>query len=196
MMVPFHLRILFIDLDMKKIKPKYHNSRWVESIRDNGVRKYHNVRNVLEDVVRDEIRKCRDEWRVPYYIDYIDEHQLELPEAERKETRFYYEPGDIKTIRESLAMDDAKFRSTRCAKRFQCIRVPSLKRTDKEWENFYRTWPLLGAEVAVGNERFCDGAKLKYIPLFKKILDEEWPEDLKPWTEKEYDKLITEGKIK
>ena len=184
---------------MKKIKPKYRNSPyksdWVKSTRDNPVRKYHNVHDVLEDVVRDKIRKDRNEWRTPYYIDYIDEHQWELPEAERKEMRFYYEPGDIKTIRELLAMDDAKFRNTGYAKRFQRIRVPSLKRTDKEWENFYRTFPWLGAEVAVGNERFCDGAKLKYIPLFKKILDEEWPEDLKPWTEEEYDKLITEGKI-
>lgn len=180
----------------EKIKPKYHNSRYVESTRDNGVRKYHNVRNVLEDVVRDKIRKDRDEWRTPYYIDYIDEHQWELPEAERKETRFYYEPGDITTIRELLAMDDAKFRNTSYAKRFQRIRVPSLKRTDKEWENFYRTWPWLGAEVASGKERFADGAKLKYIPLFKKILDEEWPEDLKPWTEEEYDSLIAQGKIK
>ena len=183
---------------MKKIKPKYRKSpyiNWVKSTRDNGVRKYHNIRDVLEDVVRDKIRKDRDEWRTPYYIDYIDEHQWDLPENERQEKRFYYEPGDIKTIRELLAMDDAKFRNTSYAKRFQRIRVPSLKRTDKEWENFYRTWPWLGAEVATGNERFADGAKLKYIPLFKKILDEEWPEDLKPWTEEEYDKLITKGKI-
>ena len=181
---------------MKKIKPKYHHSQWVESTRDNGARKYHNVHDVLEDVVRDKIRKDRDEWRIPYYIDYIDEHQWELPESERKEMRFYYKPGDKKTIREVLAMDDAKFRNTRDAKYFQCIRVPSLKRSNKEWENFYRTFPWIGADVAIGNERFCDGAKLKYIPLFKKILDEEWPEDLKPWTEEEYDKLIAEGKIK
>jgi hypothetical protein len=184
---------------MKKIKPKYRSalsySDWVKSTRDNGARKYHPMRDVLEDVVRDKIRKDRDMWRTPYYIDYIDEHQWELPEAERKEMRFYYEPGDKCTIREMLAMDDAKFHNTSYAKRFQRIRVPSLKRTNKEWENFYRTFPWLGAEVAVGNERFCDGAKLKYIPLFKKILDEEWPEDLKPWTEKEYDKLIAEGKI-
>ena len=49
--------------------------------------------------------------------------------------------------------------------------------------------------MAAGEERFVDGAKLKYIPLFKKILDEEWPEDLKMWTPEEYDKLIAEGKI-
>lgn len=190
-------RTLLFDLDMKKIKPKCRNPyiNWVKSTRDNAVRKYNNVRDVLEDVVRDKIRKDRDAWRTPYYIGYIDEHQWELPEAERKETRFYYESGDIKTIRELLAMDDAKFRNTSYAKRCQRVRVPSLKRTNKEWENFYRTFPWIGAEVAVGEVRFVDGAKLKYIPLFKKILDEEWPEDLKPWTEEEYDKLITEGKI-
>jgi len=183
---------------MKKIKPKYRKSpytNWVKSTRDNGVRKYHDVHDALEDVVRDKIRKDRDEWRTPYYIDYIDEHQWELPENERQEKRFYYEPGDIKTIRELLTMDDAKFRNTSYAKRCQRVRVPSLKRSDREWENFYRTFPWIGAEVAVGEVRFVDGAKMKYIPLFKKILDEEWPEDLKPWTEEEYDKLVAEGKI-
>ena len=186
---------------MKKIKPKYrkspYNPNWVKSTRDNGTRKYHDVRDVLEDVVCEKIRMERDDWRTPYYIDYIDEHQWDLPENERKEKRFYYEEGDKKTIREALAEDDAKYRGAGgYARRCQRIRVPSLKRSDKEWENFYRTFPWIGAYVAAGIGRFVDGAKLKYIPMFKKILDEEWPEDLRPWTEDEYDSLVAQGKVK
>lgn len=48
----------------------------------------------------------------------------------------------------------------------------------------------------MGDERFADGAKLKYIPLFKQILDEEWPENLKMWTERQYDDLIKSGLVK
>jgi hypothetical protein len=176
---------------MKRIKPRYRKSNWVKSIRDNGVRKYHNVRYDLEDTVRKAIRRERDEWRIPYYIDYINEEQCSLPKNERKEKRFYYEDGDKISIRDLLMEDDSKFHSIYAPK----IRVPSLKRSNREWVNFYRTFPWIGADVAIGNERFCGGAKLRYIPLFKKILDEEWPEDLKPWTEEEYDKLIAEGKI-
>lgn len=95
----------------------------------------------------------------------------------------------MQTIRQDLAEDDAKYRGTSLAKRCQRIRVPSMKRTNKEWENFYRTFPYIAAGVATGEDRFVDGAKLKYIPLFKKILDEEWPEDLKMWTEEQYDKI-------
>ena len=181
---------------MKKIKPRLHNSTWVLSTRDNGVRKYNNVRYSLEDEVRNKIRNVRDYWRIPYFVEYIDEHQWELPESERKSERVYYDEDDMLTIREALAQDDAKYRGTSYAKRYQRIRVPSLKRSNKEWENFYRTFPYIGALVAAGEERFVDGAKLKYIPLFKKILDEEWPEGLKMWTPEEYDKLIAEGKIK
>ena len=54
-----------------------------------------------------------------------------------------------------------------------------MKRSNKEWEKFYRLWPSVASEVAVGKRRFIDGAKLKYIPLFKKILDKEWPIDAK-----------------
>ena len=75
-------------------------------------------------------------------------------------------------------------------------RVPSLKRNNKEWECFYRTFPGIAVDVAIGRERYCDGAKLKYIPLFKKILEKEWPEDLKRWTEEEYKKLKQGGYIK
>ena len=121
--------------NMKKIKPRLHNSTWVLSTRDNGVRKYNNVRYSLEDEVRNKIRNVRDYWRIPYSVEYINEHQWELPESERKSECVYYNEADMMTI-------------------------------------------------------------LKYIPLFKKILDEEWPEGLKMWTPEEYGKLIAEGKIK
>ena len=54
-----------------------------------------------------------------------------------------------------------------------------MKRSNKEWEKFYRLWPSVDCEVATGERRFIDGAKLKYIPLFKNILDEIWPIDAK-----------------
>ena len=183
--------------DYKSIKP--------QPQKDNDVKKYDDIKKVfrgsevriqLEDEIRKAIRNVRDYWRTPYSIEEIDEEQWRLPESERKYKRVYYTPEDQMTIRQLLAEDDAKYRNTFYARRFQRIRVPSLKRSNKEWENFYRTWPGVAVQVAIGEERFIDGAKLKYIPLFKKILDEEWPEDLKMWTVEQYDMLKRKGEVK
>ena len=184
---------------MKHIVPKYPSQRkWVREVpihpEDNYGRRYSNFsEGSLEDIIRVAIRKERDEWRLPYTMDYINEEQWALPENERQYKRVYWAPEEKTTIREALTWEDSKFRNGPYARRCQRVRVPSLKRTNKEWENFYRTFPWLAKEVALGNTRFCDGAKLKYIPLFKRILDEEWPEDLKMWTEKEYDDLLRKG---
>ena len=43
------------------------------------------------------------------------------------------------------------------------IRVPSLKRNKAEWSKFYNEFPRIAAEVRLGNRRFVNGAKLKYI---------------------------------
>ena len=83
-------------------------------------------------------------------------------------------PEETDNIHELLKLDDSKFdRNERC----QWIRVPSMKRSNREWENFYRTFPSLGVSVATGKRRFIDGAKLKYIPLFDKILKKVWPNE-------------------
>ena len=46
---------------------------------------------------------------------------------------------------------------------YKRIRVPSLKRNNAEWARFYNEFPRIAAEVRLGNRRFINGAKLKYI---------------------------------
>jgi hypothetical protein len=187
---------------MKRIKPKYPSQRrWVREVprhpKDNYGRRYRESRNgSLEDIVRNAIREARDDWRTPYWFVEAEDYAWDFPEDQKKYKKQHWTPEDQQSIRQKLEEDDAKYRSTSYARRFQRIRVPSLKRTVREWTNFYRTWPWLAKEVAVGEERFIDGAKLRYIPLFKQILDEEWPEDLKMWTDEQYEELIRKGKIK
>lgn len=164
---------------------------------DNHVRRYDAptpLRENLEEALRNAIRKERDNWRKPYDVKevykegwFIDPNYISSFETVR------YTPKDKTTIRQLLAENDAKYRSTTLANWCGHIRVPSLKRSDREWLAFYRTFPRLAVEVAVGKERFCDGAKLKYIPLFRRILDEEWPEELPMWTEEQYDLLKQQG---
>lgn len=153
---------------------------------DNDVRKYDEPRDKwhksLEIQLKTAIENERDEWRKPYSL-YEDENGIQKD----------FEPSQ--TIRERLEKDDAAFRNTSIAQRYTRIRVPSLKRNNTEWENFYRTFPHLAVDVALGKERFCDGAKLKYIPLFKRMLNEIWPEDLQRWTETQYNDLVMKGKI-
>lgn len=158
--------------------------------KDNNARRYDECDRKwckpLEDKLKAAIEKERDEWRKPYSV-YEDKNGIQKD----------YEPRQ--TIRERLALDDAGFRYSAWKYHFSnwCtrVRVPSLKRNNTEWENFYRTFPTIAIMVALGTERFCDGAKLKYIPLFKKILDEVWPEDLTRWTEVQYEDLLMKGKI-
>lgn len=154
---------------------------------DNDVRKYNecefNHSKSMEDLLKAAIEKERNQWRKPYSL-YEDENGIQKD----------FEPSQ--TIRERLEKDDAAFRNTSIAQRYTRIRVPSLKRNNTEWENFYRTFPHLAVDVALGKERFCDGAKLKYIPLFKRILNEIWPEDLQRWTETQYNDLVMKGRIK
>lgn len=46
---------------------------------------------------------------------------------------------------------------------YKRIRVPSLKRNKAEWTRFYNEFPRIAAEVRLGNRRFINGAKLKFI---------------------------------
>lgn len=201
---------------MKRVNPNHdpnHRSvgRWMRfhspkfSHKDNNVRKYDDMEMVycrfvkidsLEDVIRKAIQKERDEWRTPYWIVEAENYRYDVPDDQKKYKKEHITPEDQKTIREALAEDDAKYRNTSLARRHRYVRVPSLKRSDREWVNFYRTWPWIAKEVALGNERFADGAKLKYIPLFKQILDEEWPEDLKMWSDEQYEELMRKGIMK
>lgn len=186
---------------MKRIKPKYPSlRRWVREVpnhaRDNYMRRYSNPRNgTLEDIVRKAIREERDSWRAPYILELVDDEQWNLPKSERRYRKVYWYPEEKTTIREALAEDDSKYRCTGLARRCR-FRVPSLKRSEREWVNFYRTFPWIAKGVAVGNERFADGAKLRYVSLFRRILDEEWPENLKMWTEEQYDELVRKGDVK
>ena len=178
-------------MSTKKIHKKIRDIfGYVRSRRDNQVRRYHEE-VPLEDILRQSVRQARDEWRRPYFEEYADDN-WQLPDDQRKVRRVYVDPGDDPSVRDLLALDDSKFQHNR---RYTKIRVPSMKRTDREWTNFYRTFPWLACEVATGATRFCNGAKLKYLPLFGRILDEEWPEELDRWTEGQYDKMIVEGRI-
>ena len=152
--------------------------------------------DTLEETIRKAIRKERDWWRTPYTLVEAEDYAWDFPDDQKKYVREYANPADCETIRDMLDKDDAYFRSTSLAKRQRYVRVPSLKRSNREWMNFYRTWPWIAAKVAIGEERFADGAKLKYMPLFKEILDQEWPEDLKMWTEYQYDQMIKNGQVK
>lgn len=132
--------------------------------------------NTLEIDVKNAINKEFESWNKPFYCEVIN------PDAEIWEQQYKHVPdydieeGDYPSIREKLAMEDSKFDRN---DKHQRIRVPSMKRSNKEWEKFYRLWPSVACEVAIGERRFIDGAKLKYIPLFKEILDKEWPIDAK-----------------
>lgn len=130
----------------------------------------------LEESLTRAIKKAFENWNNPFYCEVIN------PDAEIWEHKYKHVPdydieeGDYPSIREKLAQEDSKFYRN---DRYQRIRVPSMKRSNKEWEQFYRLFPSIASEVAVGKRRFIDGAKLKYIPLFKNILDEIWPIDAK-----------------
>ena len=124
--------------------------------------------DTLEDLIKHHIHleKIRYEENIkPENLISINEETGEVIE---------YEPP--MTIRERLSLDDSKFERNR---RHQRVRVPSMKRNNHEWEGFYRLFPTIAVEVALGERRFIDGAKLKYIPLFEKLLNEVWKEEEK-----------------
>ena len=186
---------------------RFHSVVTPQGYRDNPVRKYTDTEKYarwydynstpLEETIRKAIRKERDYWRTPYWIVEAEEYPYSVPDDQKKYKKQHWAPEDCDTIRQKLSVDDSKYRNTWQAKGrgHQKVRVPSLKRSDREWMNFYRSFPEIAKTVAIGDERFVDGAKLKYIPLFKQILDEEWPENLKMWTDEQYEDLMRKGVI-
>ena len=150
---------------------------------DNFLTKYDDKEGVkwnslktLEEVIKMAIKKEFEEWNNPSYAEVINPNADYYNQQYKMVPVYDIEKGDYPSIREMLAMDDSKFERN---DRHQRIRVPSMKRSNKEWEKFYRLWPSIACEVAIGKRRFIDGAKLKYIPLFNNILDEVWPIDAK-----------------
>ena len=145
---------------------------------DNSFTKYDDNDTIepLEVKLKKTIKKEFESWNNPYYFDVINPQEPSYKHEYKKIPDYDIEEGDYPSIREMLTMDDSKFNRSN---RHQRIRVPSMKRSNKEWEKFYRLWPSIACEVATGKRRFIDGAKLKYIPLFKNILDEIWPIDAK-----------------
>ena len=137
---------------------------------------YNDDAETLEDKIKKAIKEEFESWNNPHYVEVINPEDPCYEHEYKTIPDYDIEEGDYPSIREMLAMDDSKFDRNN---RHQRIRVPSMKRSNKEWEKFYRLWPSVACEVAIGERRFIDGAKLKYIPLFKKILDEIWPIDAK-----------------
>ena len=124
--------------------------------------------STLEDLIRLRIKMEKeryDEDMKPENLFGIDEETGEMVEYDKPDS-----------IRDRLSWPDSKFNRN---ERYQRVRVPSMKRNIREWEGFYRLFPTIAVEVALGERRFIDGAKLKYIPMFGKILDEVWKEEEK-----------------
>ena len=145
---------------------------------DNSFTKYDDIdtQETLEVKLKKTIEKEFESWNNPCYVEVINPEEPFYKHEYKTIPNYDIEEGDYPSIREMLSMDDSKFNRN---DKFQRIRVPSMKRSNKEWEKFYRLWPSVACEVATGKRRFIDGAKLKYIPLFKNILDEIWPIDAK-----------------
>ena len=123
-------------------------------------------KNSFENYLSDEVKKCREEWiEDPFCID--DEYQI----LRDDNGNIVYED----TIRMRLKQPDSKFYKGH--NYYYAIRCPRLVRSNKEWENFYKTFPCIARDVIIGKQRYCNGAKLKFIPLFQTILDKVWPED-------------------
>lgn len=108
----------------------------------------------------------KDDWNEgDFYIWLIKpiEEKLKAPDAD-----FSYD-GTHKALMPALILagsNEFKWRhfwKTHKGNWYRKIRVPSLKRNKSEWQKFYNEFPDIAAEVRLGNRRFINGAKLKYI---------------------------------
>lgn len=157
-------------------KPDNYMTKYDEKNKKNDVVKWKSSYATLEDKIKKSIKEEFEWWNNPCYFQVINPQEPPYKHEYKKIPDYDIKEGDYPSIREMLSMDDSRFDRN---DRHQRIRVPSMKRSNKEWEKFYRLWPSIACEVATGERRFIDGAKLKYIPLFKNILDEIWPIDAK-----------------
>lgn len=91
------------------------------------------------------------------------EEKLKAPDAD-----FSYD-GRHKALMPALAIAGSHeskkrhFQRTHKGNWYWKIRVPSIKRGKSEWVKFYNEFPDIAADVRLGNRRFVNGAKLKYI---------------------------------
>lgn len=90
------------------------------------------------------------------------EEKLKAPDAD-----FSYD-GIHKSMIPGLGFGDKNtrrkhFSGVHKGNRYSKIRVPSMKRSKTEWQKFYNVFPDIAAQVRLGNRRFINGAKLKYI---------------------------------
>lgn len=143
--------------------------------KDNSGRQYEhdswNIRNVmktntLESFLIKLVRQAREKWiNDPFQCD--DNFELLVDDSGN--------PIYDETIWDMLALEDSKF-SKQHGDGWR-IRVPKLVHSNREWDNFYRTFPYIAKGVMLGTERFNNGAKLKFTPMMEKILEKEWPKE-------------------
>ena len=98
----------------------------------------------------------------PWWLKLPVEEKLKAPDAD-----FMYE-GLHKALKPADAYCGSYARRERYnwahkGNGYKRIRVPSMKRNNAEWAKFYNEFPRIAAEVRLGNRRFINGAKLKYI---------------------------------
>lgn len=98
----------------------------------------------------------------PWWLELPVEEKLKAPDSD-----FTYD-GLHKSLKPVIVCSgrNAKrelFNWSHKGNKYTKIRVPSLKRSKAEWVKFYNKFPWIAAEVCLGNRRFVNGAKLKYI---------------------------------
>lgn len=126
------------------------------------------VANSFEEFLSNCVRKEKEQWiRNPFSVD--NDWNI----IRNDDGTFLFED----TIWERLEMPDSKFFKRH--KDNWRVRVPKLSANNKEWENFYVTFPWIAEDVITGKERYSNGARLKMIPLFTKIINKEWPKSEK-----------------
>lgn len=118
----------------------------------------------LESFLTEIVRKAKEKW-INDPFEYDEEFHLLTDEQGNPEFK--------ETIWDKLDLEDSKY-PKRHKYNWQ-IRVPKLVHSNREWDNFYRTFPSIAEDVILGKERFSNGAKLKMTPMMEKILEKEWP---------------------
>lgn len=120
------------------------------------------VKDQNERIKRAEDQYGKDDWDEGDYYTWLIkpiEEKLKAPDSD-----FSYD-GMHKNLMPALTVCDRDyhFRATHKGGRYSRIRVPSMKRGKTEWHKFYNVFPEIAAQVRLGNRRFINGAKLKYI---------------------------------
>lgn len=161
-----------------KDKMEANGLKWnIKDMRDNKASNFY-FRNDVEKVYQDKIKKYEEtlKWFESLYepgeeIDADEYLWLKLPIEEKlkaPDSDFIYD-GLHKSMMPAIACSgrDVHREVFKHAHKgnwcYWKVRVPSLKRGKSTWEKFYNEFPDIAAEVRLGNRRFVNGAKLKYI---------------------------------